>query len=384
MHKPLIAVVMAAVLFATASCTGSPPETDSSADGAATEVDQAGLKRAQDIVKEFLDIPEFVAPGEALDGTKIGGGKKMLVVPSAGTLPYNVAFVESVKAAAELVGIDAEIYETQGNSDGWARAVEYGVSQKVDAIALVAGLNVENIRPQIVAAEAAGIPVIASTYQGVGLAHPDFLTASVPLDYGLAGQLQANYAIADTEGNANILIVDSSDLRASQSLTPRVIETLKENCPACTYTTIDIPVVSWASEIKNQVTAAITADPSINYILPNYDAMAFDVIAALQLQGKVGKIGIATFNGTPSSLELISSGDLTADVGQDIAWTGFATVDAALRVWGQVEPSSGVIEENIPMRIFDASNVEEAGTPPSYENGFGSAADEYRTLWGLT
>ena len=55
-------------------------------------------------------------------------------------------------------------------------------------------------------------------------------------------------------------------------------------------------------------------------------------------------------------------------------------MDQAFRtILGQPAPV-----ESSPLRIFDAANVSEAGTPPATTNGYGNSyASAFMTLWGL-
>lgn len=380
MRKTRTLVLGVAISLAVAACGGS---NEGSVGNADTDEGRAGVKAAQAVVDKFKALPTFKAPGSEFDAKKIGAGKKLLILPHSSQIPYNVAFGEAVEVAAKKVGMQPEIWQTTGKPDEHARGIQYAIAQKFDAITLVAGMEQEQIIPQIQAAEKAGIPVISSTYEAYGLPNPGYLRASVPLDYAKAADLMANYTIAKSNGTANILVVESSSSKPSQAMTPAIAKAVKEKCPACKTKNLDFQVNNW-DKIQAGIVSALTTDPSIDYILPVYDGMADFAIAALRVKGMLGKVGIVTFNGTPGPMALIKSGEVTMDVGQNITWTGNATVDAVLRVLGKVGPSSGIIEENIPLRIFDASNVNEAGTPPNLVDGYGTASDEYLKLWGLS
>jgi ribose transport system substrate-binding protein len=56
-------------------------------------------------------------------------------------------------------------------------------------------------------------------------------------------------------------------------------------------------------------------------------------------------------------------------------------MDQALRILAGEEP---VPSENTPLRIFDESNIEQAGVPPALGTGYGDQyIAGYRELWGL-
>lgn len=359
------------------SNSAAPPAAGAAA-GAA-----AGVTAAHAQIAEFTKLPTYVAPGATIDGKGIGSGKTLLVIPYSTQIPYNNAFSDAITKAASAVGMKTKVYADNGAPDEWARGIEYGINQHVDAIALIAGLNVDQVIPQIQEATKAGIPVIGSTFEGYDAPSPTYLSADVPLDYARAGGLEANYAISAKAGKVNALIVTSSGLQASKSMTPAVQATFAKNCPGCKVKTIDIPVTQWSTGIQPQVEAAITADPSIDYILPNYDSEASYVIAALRAKGKTD-VGVATFNGTPAPMALLQSGQISMDTGENINWAGNATVDAALRTILNKGKSIGRLDEHIPLRVFDKSNAKDVGVPPNLTSGYGNAADQYLKTWGVS
>ena len=61
--------------------------------------------------------------------------------------------------------------------------------------------------------------------------------------------------------------------------------------------------------------------------------------------------------------------------------SAYGAIDQHLRL---LTGGKATTTPNIPIRVFDATNVAEAGTPPTNGKGFGDTyADEYQKLWGL-
>jgi ribose transport system substrate-binding protein len=71
------------------------------------------------------------------------------------------------------------------------------------------------------------------------------------------------------------------------------------------------------------------------------------------------------------------------DVGENPAQLGYAAIDQTLRlITGTGPVESG--DQNIGLRIFDISNVDEAGDPPALGVGYGDEwKSGYLKLWGL-
>ena len=68
------------------------------------------------------------------------------------------------------------------------------------------------------------------------------------------------------------------------------------------------------------------------------------------------------------------------DVGENPKAIGYLGVDQALRVLSGEPPAKGSTN---PVRVFDESNVGEAGDPPELGVGYGSAEESLLDLWGL-
>jgi ribose transport system substrate-binding protein len=118
--------------------------------------------------------------------------------------------------------------------------------------------------------------------------------------------------------------------------------------------------------------------------MPMYDAMVQFTRPAVSLAGANDRIKIASFNGTPAILGMIGSNSpVKMDVGENPAQLGCAAMDQTMRLLtGTSAVASG--DQNVKLRIFDGSNVSEAGTPPALGVGYGDQwKSGYLKLWGL-
>ena len=134
---------------------------------------------------------------------------------------------------------------------------------------------------------------------------------------------------------------------------------------------MNVPIPDWATKIQTEVQSALVSDPDINYVIPFVDGMTQYTAAGITAAGKTGKVKISTFNGTPFALKMIQDGDVVAsDIGENLDWLGWADMDQALRILTGVKP---VQSEHTPLRLFDETNVGEAGKPPQDSTGYGNA-----------
>ena len=76
--------------------------------------------------------------------------------------------------------------------------------------------------------------------------------------------------------------------------------------------------------------------------------------------GKTGKVKVVSYNGSPYALKFIQDGDIVAmNVGEDTVGIGYASMDQTFRVLLGKPP----VDERTPIRIWDESNVDDAGRP---------------------
>ena len=144
---------------------------------------------------------------------------------------------------------------------------------------------------------------------------------------------------------------------------------------------INVGVTEWATKIQPSVQSALLAHPDVNFVVPIYDSMSQFVVPAVQLTGRRGTVRIATFNGTPFVLDYVRAGAVDMDVGESLDWIARATVDGYLRAQCGL-PVPGDI--GVPLYVFDAGNVKDAGIPAGYDQGYGSDyLQGFRAAWKL-
>jgi ribose transport system substrate-binding protein len=146
-------------------------------------------------------------------------------------------------------------------------------------------------------------------------------------------------------------------------------------------TYLGVPIPDLATKMQSGIQSALLENPGLNAIVLEYDGMSQFAVPALAAKGKIGKLAIATFNGTDFALKFIQQGKLGMDAGENLDWLGYADMDQAMRLLSGLP---AVKSENTPLRVFDSSNVKDAGTPPRANAGYGNAyVSGYRKLWGL-
>ena len=348
----------------------------------------AGAARADDLsyfekqIEPFTKKPDFAAPGPAFDAADCMKGKSILSIPVSSANPFTANIEKAMQAAAKKVGFKFTTWENQGQSSQWVQGMNTAVNQKVDLIDLLAGTDPRVLVPQVQAAQAAKIPVVASHYNGVEQSAEvkKYADGDVPIDYAKAGALLADWAVVQTKGHMNALELISTGPLSTDSMMSGIDAELK-HCTDCKTKVMNFAVTDWGTRITPAVQAALLADPSINYIIVIYDSMSQFVTPAVTITGSQDRVKVDAFNGTPFVLGLVQTGAVQMDIGENLDWIGHALVDSEMRrICGLPVPN----DPKIPFYLFTAANAKDAGTPPQLSQGYGDAyVKGYADLWKL-
>jgi ribose transport system substrate-binding protein len=351
-------VIAAAVASSTASWTGA----------------QANLNR-------YKAVPKFVAPGPAFDAKARAGGKTLFIIPASSQVPFVSTIANHIKRLATPIGVKVTIWQNQGQPSQWVQGMNAAISQRASAIVLLAGNDPAGLQPQIRTAKARGIPtIVAHLYDDNQPSAPN-VGGLVNIPYKIAGRLIADQAIVDTKGKANAIVVTINQVKSTVPMVAGIRDEFRKYCQGCNLKFTDVTIADIATKIQPNVQAALTGDPGINYVIALYDSAEVPfVAAAIRAAGRIGRVKVSTFNGTPEILKMVKQGDIVnMNVGENLEWIGYAVTDQSMRIMGGLKP---VKNARVPVRVFDRSNIGQAG--PRFTSGWGTSYIRgYRKLWSL-
>ncbi|MFF0816867.1 sugar ABC transporter substrate-binding protein [Rhodococcus sp. NPDC003318] len=379
------AAIAALTLTATlglAACSSS----DSAGSDASDADVAAGIDYARAQLAKYESDPEFTLDAAPFPMKDIAG-KTIFAIPTNSENPYNVAVDEESEKVAERYGATWIEYTNQGKPAQWSTGVEQAVNQNVDLIILSQGIDASLIKPALEKADAAGIPVLLTHTILRGESLPADLTGLVDAitDAPLAeaNRLTVDWMIDRTEGAGNALIISSNEVPPAKAEVEAMEDEISASCPKCTYKVVNVPVAEWATKIQSEVQSALSADPNIDFILPIYDSMSLYAQSGITAAGKTGQVEISSVNGTPAVLKIQQDdGIVTMNVGESIPWLAWATMDQAGRLLLGLDPVPNGAEET-PLKLITAENIDETGTPPQPDKGYGTAyVTGYEALWG--
>ena len=363
----------------TATTTSSGPTTGATA----VESSAVGANLAK-----YLGVPGFTPPGPPVNVASLRG-KKVFVIPIEET-PFTQAVEAGEQVAAKAAGVNLTFYPNQGEVSQWVQGMTTAIAQKPDLIILDTAPDPRQLQPQIAAAKAAGIPVLVTHFYDTTMPNPPAcagcaagVTGIVKAPISTAGAAEADWIINDSHGKADVLVVSLNGLLPVPGMLSATDGQFTQYCPSCKLKTVAINLSQLSTAgAFSQVSSALVQDPNINYIDPLFDASVPGTLAAIQTAGRTTKIRMIAFNGSSFALKDVASGTspLVADVAEPDTWVGYANMDQAFRILAGMP----TVDETTPIRIFDSTNIAQAGTSPNYNAGYGTTYTKgFFSLWGL-
>lgn len=380
MRSKLVMAVVGTLLLAGVAACGDSKASSSSGDSSSG--DSVAVEAAQGEIVEASTPLTFTPPGPALDASKSAGSSIHIVALNL-QVPLLAHIAEYATEIGDELDINVAVHNAANQVTGMQKGIQDAIDQDADAL-LILGVPVDLVRDALAKAKAAGIPVINVLNNPIDMDAPgqgagEEFFAAVGTDLALGGRLIAEKAIVDTDGNANVLFIDSEGLSPQPPVSAAVKDTLAA-CSSCTLETKNVPVENWGTDITPLVVTALRADPSINYVITLFDSMAIFATAGVQQAGATGKVHVVSHNGGSAALALVKKGDImTADPGVSEEWAGWAAIDQAMRGMQGLEPGDPMV----PYLYLDTASVQDVDIDSERDVYGDSFVAGFTALWGL-
>jgi ribose transport system substrate-binding protein len=374
-----IAVALATTAVALGSLTACKSGSSSTASTAQGK-DQAAA--AAKIVDAAKAIPGTTDLGPKIDVSSLKG-KTIYSIPIDSKAEFYQAGEKAMKDVATKAGVNFVTFPADGTQTSYQQGIAQAINAHAAAI-LLDGPLPSTLAPQIAQATKAGIPVVPLHIGDKDTPSTDGLKYEAFAPFNEGAKLMTLDAIANAGGApVHALVIQSSETGPAKGMIDTIQKTLTDSGPAGSdATVINVAVPQWSQQIQSQVQSALLKNQNINALLPIYDSMALYAAPGIKQAASNRKVPIYTFNGTPSILSLVQSGQVAMDVAENPDWVAYVNLDAAFRAMLGSAPVAG---ESGPVRVIDSSNVAETGNPPASGQGFGSEYQgAYLSLWGLS
>lgn len=374
--KLVVALVAATSLSLLAACGGG-----SSASTAITPEGTQKAQAAQQVVDAAKAVPSTDDLGPAIDVSPLRG-KTIYSIPIDSKAEFYQAGEEAMKGVAATAGVNFVTFPSDGTQTSYQQGINQAINAGAGAI-LLNGPLPSTLGPQIDAATQAGIPVVPLHLSDKGSPVTAGLEYEAFAPFNEAARLMALAAVAAQKGApVHALVIQSSETGPAKGMVDTMQKALAEEGPAGSSTeVINVAVPQWSQQIQSQVQSALLKNPNINAVLPMYDSMALYAAPGIKQAASNREVPIYTFNGTPSILKMVQDGQVAMNAAENPDWVAYVNIDVAFRAMLGAEP---VPAESGPLRVIDATNVAETGTPPESGKGFGDTySSAFLKLWGL-
>lgn len=382
-HRRSHALIAActALTLALVGCGSTSTNTDSSGD--ATGTVPARVVEAVTLASQPIDT--FVAPGPAIDTSKITGGKVYVVLPALEVQDFSV-LADEIKRVFSRFGVDVEACGTTGGSpDGVANCLQQAINAK--AIGIINVGIPQNTAPRAIdAVEKAGIPLVNGVTTSSGPGDPKLVSYVAPGFVKLHSWL-TNQFIVDSKGSADVLTMRTT----SNDITPvwandGVVKVLKDDCSGCSSKVIDVNTVN-LDKIPTDVSTSLVSNSDIKYIVASTNNFVPDAVSGAQAAGRgASDIRIGTVGGSLAVMQQLGRSQWVGAVAAfSIPALSWYLSDSLLRLMvGQ--PREG--ELDFPFqRLFTPANVTgldltEKGWSSGSWYGKADYVNGFLKLWG--
>ncbi len=335
---------------ASSSPAPASPSSGSSSAAAAQGSGNAGAG-TQSLVKQDLAVPaQFTDGAPPVTGAAKVKGDKILYVPISLQIGVFQSTLASMQQAASHVGITVSGCDGKFGPAGAAACVNQALAEHVNAVVLD-NIPVVLIGQGLHQLEAAHIAVLED--QANPTPGNDQL-AYLNLGGVTVIDSMADWIAADSGGKADALIIEQNDTPQQVAYVNNdLLPEFKKTCPAC-KTKVIAMATDQLHNLPTQVETALVQDPSVNYVVSEFDSNVPYVVQGLKNSPLAGKVKIAGALGDVSSLQRVKSGQQAYDALASVEFGGWAYIDDVLRMLTGMPPATSI---SPPWRAFDASNV---------------------------
>jgi ribose transport system substrate-binding protein len=354
-----VAVAGTALLAACSSSGGSTSASPAgtspgSASGPAAGTASAGVGYAKAQLAAFSGLSSTYGTPVPVPNVPDLHGKNVWYVPIGTGVPVLATIGDAMTTALGKLGATVHVCDGKFQPTTVASCMQTAVNQGASAV--VTGFVDYSSAPSAYQSVIAkGIPVLVG-----GEAAPSGVTAGQDLGFfnpaGLthtAFKLMSDAAVADSDGKANVLVVRLTDSSDTIGNSDAGIAELQAHCPACTVTTLDSTTANM-SKLGSAISAKLSANPGINYLILPQDAFFPAALPGIQSAGFTSKLKVIAAGGATAGLQAVKGGQIAYDIGQGADYNGWGFADATVRLLA----GATIQPENVgAVRVFSKANV---------------------------
>jgi ribose transport system substrate-binding protein len=371
-HRTRAGAVLAAAAVLVAMLSGCSSSPTGSTSG--TSDTKGPAAAAQATVDEFTGAygkPDL--PTEPIKNIASLKGRTVIYIPALAVIPIFATAFDAYKDAFSRVGVKAVLCDAKSDPAATSACFQQAIDTKA------AGVILESLPPAFAqeaykATIAAGIPVLLADTTRPADA-PNIVQFGGP-NLSQVTSVAADAIIASSGGKAHVLTIGSLDSDAPITWMKAATDEFAKKCPDCKVTKLTLKT-SDVQNLASQVSAALLADPSIDYMLPQFGSY---VQPAIQGGTNAGRQGLKLVSTTTTLGDLSimkTNSDFVGSVSWDIVLNAWMNSDLLMRLAvGQKVDASKYVQ---PIKVFTPKNS--AGftlTPAAWANSSWYGGDGFK------
>jgi ribose transport system substrate-binding protein len=287
-----------------------------------------------------------------------------------------------VTEGAAKLGWKSTVIDGRGTADGLRSALQQAIALKPNGIVL-ASVDAQSNIGLLKEASDAGIKLIGiHSAAGPGPAPDVHLFTNITYDPVGQATLAASYAIADSHGTAQMIVVTDTQYAIARAKADAAQATIKA-CATCKMLEyVSTPVGSGNQNMPGLFTSWVQKYPDPFYVYTVSDAGFFDPgVPALRTGGvaPTGRVSLIGSDGSPAAYQRIKTGEYElGTIPEPAALQGWQAIDELNRAINGAPPS-GFVQ---PLHIITHDNV---GSDINADGIYEPTVDykaQYTKVWG--
>ena len=367
-RDPLVwGVVASAGVLVLSACSGG--SLDEGSDGAG----------ASDVLTDAMKpVTEVDGPTEAFQQPE---DKHILILSCGSSGQGCVNEAEEERKVAESLGWTVDVVDGKLDPTVWNQVVKQAAETGIDGIIAVSSdPNLYAEAMEVVAAK--DIPFVL-TQQAPGDQDVAGVDTYIAPDPKVGGADVAEWIIADSDGKADVLILDFPGFTNVNQRAATIKERLEADCPDCKVRVSDVAPATIGTNLAPLVTNQLQQNPGTDYIWGSDDCCVSFMLQGIQQAGKTNAVKLASMTGYPEQMTQLKTGELSAELASPTFYAAWLAVDTVGRLMAGQQTEK---YWRLPQRIWTDGTIGEA-PPEVFEAGWNTEVDyeaKFEELWGVS
>jgi ribose transport system substrate-binding protein len=308
-------------------------------------------------------------------------GKKIIYLSGDEQIDTSHEYGVYMKDAGAKLGWDVTVIDGKGSPTSWLAAFNQAIALKPDGIAIFA--DAASLQDPIKAANAQGITIIGLHATALPGPYPDLgVFFNIQGDPRNVGKIQAEWAIADSDGKARVVILTHNEYKIAETKSGATKSAI-EKCTGCEVLEYANSPASEAAQRMGQLTTSWIQRFGTPLYVTSVGDNDFDFAVPVLRTGGISPndVKLIGADGTRSAYDRLHKGDQyqAMTVSEPVELQAYQAIDEFNRAFNKQQPS-GFVQ---PPYIVTAKNVEAEGGNDNLFVPSNDYVKHYLDIWGV-